>query len=159
MTSKSTIKSFFAHIKLFEELDKSKFYRIDLGNSSLESEVSGKFDSMISMLKIENYQLIDFLDSDLNQIINSLQTLIDFIGKEATRTNAEFLSERKNVLNNANAQIDSIMQHKPKFKIAKIDDILLDDVKKIRKEYEDLKAKLDSDSKVVRESASIRTSM
>ena len=153
MATESKIKLFLERVQQFEALDKSRFYHTDLGNSSLEYELKDKFDSMINMLKIEIYQLFDFPDNDLQQIINSLQGITDFIGKVGTRNKSDFLGDRENILLSISSQIDAIMMHKPAFKIAKIDDILLDDVQTIRKEYKDVKAKIESDLKGVRESA------
>jgi len=153
MASESKIKLFLERVKQFESLDKSGFYHTELGESSLENELKDKFDSMSNMLNIEIYQLMDFPENDLQQIINSLQSIVNYIDKVAKQTKTDFIGNRDNTLLSINSQMDAIMMHKPAFKIAKIDDELLDDLNRKKEQYDEIIAEQLAKAKKISDSA------
>lgn len=153
MASESMIKLFVQRVNEFKGLDKTSIYRNDLGKYSLEPELKVRIDSLIDMLQIDESLLKDFPESILQDIVNTLQDLRTTIERQRNRTEEDFITRGKDILAGIVSRIDQILLHSIWFKMAKIDDLSIEDVQIIKKEYDEFKAKIEADSKVVRESA------
>ena len=153
MATESMIKLFKQRVQEFGKLDKHSIYRDDLGKFSLKGKLKDRIDNMLTMLLIEEQYLIDFSDEILQDIVNNLQDMKTTVDRQRTRPEDDYIKRNSEIFANFIHRIGQINIHKPHFKLAKIDDMLLEDLKRKDEQYDKLLSSRLGDVDKIRDSA------